>query len=97
VRNLPSLLIKVTSLGASNSDIPPQGASGSTKPVEDGDLHHVASKVGRFYLAKTKFSGSARRRLKKFRESQSSTRGLQQLGYMALPKVQGGPGLGAVS
>jgi hypothetical protein len=64
VRNLTSLPIKVTSLGDRSSSIPPQGASGSSKPVDKGDLH-VASKVGRLHLAKTKLSGSARRKLKK--------------------------------
>jgi hypothetical protein len=34
LRNLPTLSIKATSLGVSSSDIPPQGASGSSKPVD---------------------------------------------------------------
>jgi hypothetical protein len=34
VSNLPLLFIEVTFLGASSSDIPPQGASGSGKPVK---------------------------------------------------------------
>jgi hypothetical protein len=34
VRNLPALSIEVTSLGASSSDISPQGAGGSSKPVD---------------------------------------------------------------
>jgi hypothetical protein len=33
VRNIPSPSIEVTSLGASSSDIPTQGAGGSSKPV----------------------------------------------------------------
>jgi hypothetical protein len=65
VSNLPSLPIKVTSLVASSSGIPPRGASGSSKPVDEGDLQHVASKVGRLHLANTKLSGSARSKLKK--------------------------------
>jgi hypothetical protein len=48
VRNLPSVPINVTSLGASSSGILPQGAS---KPVEEDDLQHVASKAGRLHLA----------------------------------------------
>jgi hypothetical protein len=34
VENLPLLFIEATSLGASGSDIPPQGASGSCIPVD---------------------------------------------------------------
>jgi hypothetical protein len=34
VRNLPSLSLEVTSLGASNSGIPPWGAGCSSKPVD---------------------------------------------------------------
>jgi hypothetical protein len=34
VRNLPTLSIEVTSLEASSSNIPPQGAGGSSKPVD---------------------------------------------------------------
>jgi hypothetical protein len=64
VRNLSSLPIKITSLGASSSGTPPQGASSSSKPVEEGDLQHVASKVGRLHMAKTKLSGSSRRSFK---------------------------------
>jgi hypothetical protein len=65
VSNLPNRPIKVTSQGVSSSDIPPQGPSVSSKPVEGGDLQHVASKVGKLHLAKTRLSGSARRKLKK--------------------------------
>jgi hypothetical protein len=43
VRNLP---IRITSQGASNSDI----------PMEERDLKLVASKVGRLHLEKTKLS-----------------------------------------
>jgi hypothetical protein len=63
VRNLPSQPVKVTSKGASSSGIPPQGASCSSKPVDEGDLQHVASMVGRFHLAKTKLSGHAKRKI----------------------------------
>jgi hypothetical protein len=34
VRNLPLVFIEVTFLGASSSGIPPQGASGSSIPVD---------------------------------------------------------------
>jgi hypothetical protein len=34
VRNLPTLSIEVTSSGVSSSDIPPQEAGGSSKPVD---------------------------------------------------------------
>jgi hypothetical protein len=46
VRNLPKLFIEVTCLGASSSGIQPQGASGSSKPVDEGDLQYAAFKVG---------------------------------------------------
>jgi hypothetical protein len=86
VRNLPNRPIKVISQGVSSFDIPPQGASSSSKPVEGGDLQHVASKVGRLHLAKTRLSGNAGRKLKKARERQSGTGGLQQPGHLSLPK-----------
>jgi hypothetical protein len=86
VRNLPLPSTRVTSLGARSSGTPPQGASSSSKPVEDDDLQQVASKVSRLHLAKTKLSGSARRKLKKARESQGSTGGAQQLGCTASSK-----------
>jgi hypothetical protein len=38
VSNLPTSPIMVTSQGASNSVIPLQGASGCSKPVEEGEL-----------------------------------------------------------
>jgi hypothetical protein len=34
MKNLPLLFIEVNSLGDSGSDIPPQGASGSSIPVD---------------------------------------------------------------
>jgi hypothetical protein len=46
VRNLPSLLKEVIFLGASSSGIPLQGASGSSKHVDEGDLLYVAFFVG---------------------------------------------------
>jgi hypothetical protein len=60
VRNLP---IKAISEGASNSGIPPQGASIPCKPVEAENLKQVASKGGRVHLEKIKLSGSFRRKL----------------------------------
>jgi hypothetical protein len=54
VRNLPLPFIEVISLGASGSGIPPQGASGSSIPVDESDLQYVAFKVDRLHLAQTK-------------------------------------------
>jgi hypothetical protein len=86
--NLPNGPIKVISQGVGSSDTPPQGASSSIKPMEGGDLQ-VASKVGRLHLAKTRLSGSARRKVKKARERQSGTVGLQQPGHLSSPKSGG--------
>jgi hypothetical protein len=41
--------IKVIPQGVSSSDIPPQTASSSSKPMERQDLKLIASKVGRFH------------------------------------------------
>jgi hypothetical protein len=51
VRILP---MKVVSQEASSSGIPPQGNSNSSKPMEEGDLKLVVSKVGRLYQGKNK-------------------------------------------
>jgi hypothetical protein len=89
VRNLPSRPIKVISQGVISSDIPPQGVTGSSKPVDGGDLQYVASKVGRLHLANTRLSGSARRKLKKARERQSGTGCLQQPGNLSFHNSRG--------
>jgi hypothetical protein len=49
--------IKVTFHGASSYDTPPQDDSNSSKPMEEGDLKLLASKIGRLHLGKTKLSG----------------------------------------
>jgi hypothetical protein len=54
VRKIPLLFTEVTTLEASSSGIPPQGAGGSSKPVGEDDLQYVAFNVGRLHLAKTK-------------------------------------------
>jgi hypothetical protein len=41
--------IKVIPQGVSSSDIPPQTASSSSKPMERQNLKLIASKVGRFH------------------------------------------------
>jgi hypothetical protein len=50
--------------------------------VDEGDLQYVAFKVGKLHLAKTKCLEVPEGSLKT-RESQSSTGGSWQLGYMA--------------
>jgi hypothetical protein len=54
--------------------------------VEEGDLQQVALEVGKLHLTKTRLSGSARRKLKKARESQGGTRDQQRPGHVASSK-----------
>jgi hypothetical protein len=64
-----SLHLKVDSSlqGTSSSGILPQGTGGSSKPVDEADLQHVASQVGRLHLAMIKLPGRVRKKLKKAR------------------------------
>jgi hypothetical protein len=73
-------------MGVSSSGTPLQGASSSSKPVEEGDLQQVALEVGKLHLTKTRLSGSAWRKLKKAGESQGGTGGQQQPRHVASPK-----------
>jgi ribosomal protein S13 len=56
--------------------------------VEGGDLQHVASKVGRLHLAKTRLSRSARRKLKKLGKTKWY-RGLTATRSLVFTKVLG--------
>lgn len=86
MRNLPSLPSKITSLRASSSGITPQGASVSSKPVDEGALQHVASKAGRLHLTKTKLSGSAGGSLQKLEIAKVVMGTYSKPGYVALPR-----------
>jgi hypothetical protein len=51
--------------GGSNSGIPPQTASNTSKAMEGGELKPVDSKKGRLHLGKINLSGSARSKPKR--------------------------------
>jgi hypothetical protein len=88
VRYLPEVKPKIPLMGVSHTDIPPQGASASSKPAAGEGQGHSVSQTGGPRLAKKALSGCARRKLKKARgkANEAETGGIQQPGNASAPK-----------
>jgi hypothetical protein len=86
VRYLHEVKPKIPQMGVRLTDIPPQGASTSSKPAA-GQGHSV-SQTGGPRLAKKALSRCAKRKLKKAsaRASEAETEGIQQPGNESAPK-----------
>jgi hypothetical protein len=88
VRYLPGVKRKIPLMGVGHTDIPPQGASTSSKPAVGEGQGHSVSQRGGPRLAKKAVSGCAIRKLKKAiaRASEAETGGIQQPENASAPK-----------
>jgi hypothetical protein len=88
VRHPLEVKTKIPLMRVSHTDIPPQGASTSSKPTVGEGQGHLVSQTGGPRLAKKALSGCARRKLKKARAraSEAETGGIQQPGNESAPK-----------